>query len=861
MESGKIRDFALTASTSYDSGSVGPKHGRLRNNRQGGAWCPRHMVSKNSREYLEIDLKELHVLTGIKTQGRYGNGQGQEYAEQYMVEYWRQGSEKWIRWKDRNGKELLSGNTDTLTIVEQTLDPPLICSKVRILPYSDHVRTVCMRVELTGCIFKDGLLSYSMPQGTKRTDIDLSDKTFDGIEENNQLKHGLGQLTDGVRGKDNFKLDLGGFGKGYEWIGWRNDTNGWAGLPLEILFEFDKIRNFSAAHLYTNNLFTKDVQVFSRARIFFSQNGNKFNPEPVHFSYMPDLVMEHSRNVTIKLHQRIGKFLKMQLYFASRWILLSEITFDSTVVSTNFSYDGATEFESTLPDFSSKEYAIQRDEVKSGVDKSDSARNAIQFQDSLPRGNRGPSQQEEHTSYIGFIIGMLMVTILILAASIALIILRNHRNRVSLSDLPETANDGDEKVTIDAENKEIYSNNASSYYSQQVIVKCPNYTDLDPNSFLNFHGIDSQFDSYNKEPPPVPPPPDDYYSGREISEIFSNDLSISSEISNRPSTRPHLILPLSLNEMPDNGRQKDKTQEDFQLTKFSSEKLQIIEKMGKGRFGDLHICEIRDDFIRDSSAVNFGIVMSLDNVALLEEFRIEAQFLLKLQDPNQAKILGGSLDNPPYYIIREYSQYGDLCQYLQDHVAESASALSSNASVLSYGCLIYMASQVASAMKYFEANGYVHKDLAARNCLVGKNYEVKVTDLGNQREIYSQDYCQISGPSFLPLRWMAWESALLGSFSIKSDIWAFAVVLWEILTFAREQPFEYLTDDKVLENLAQYYQNSGNQIFLDIPHNCPKEIYDLMLECWNRNESDRPTFREIHLFLQRKNLGYKPEMH
>lgn len=47
----------------------------------------------------------------------------------------------------------------------------------------------------------------------------------------------------------------------YEWVGWRNDTAGWAGHPLELVFEFDKVRNFSAAHLHTNNLFTKDVQV------------------------------------------------------------------------------------------------------------------------------------------------------------------------------------------------------------------------------------------------------------------------------------------------------------------------------------------------------------------------------------------------------------------------------------------------------------------------------------------------------------------------------------------------------------------------------------------------------------------------
>jgi hypothetical protein len=43
--------------------------------------------------------------------------------------------------------QLLPGNTNTFTIVDQRLDPPVIASKIRFLPYSDHVRTVCMRTE------------------------------------------------------------------------------------------------------------------------------------------------------------------------------------------------------------------------------------------------------------------------------------------------------------------------------------------------------------------------------------------------------------------------------------------------------------------------------------------------------------------------------------------------------------------------------------------------------------------------------------------------------------------------------------------------------------------------------------------
>ena len=97
-----------------------------------------------------------------------------------------------------------------------------------------------------------------------------------------------------------------------------------------------------------------------------------------------------------------------------------------------------------------------------------------------------------------------------------------------------------------------------------------------------------------------------------------------------------------------------------------------------------------------------------------------------------------------------------------------------------------------------------------------------------------------------------------GKFSTKSDVWSFGVTLWEILTFGREQPFESLTDEKVIANLSSLYQNDRPMTILPAPHACAREVWDLMKECWNRQEKERPSFTEIHLFLQRKNLGFSP---
>ncbi|GLH05397.1 Discoidin domain-containing receptor 2 [Gryllus bimaculatus] len=278
---------------------------KLCHDRHGGAWCPRNMVTLEAREYLQVDLGAMHAVTAVQTQGRFGNGMGQEYAEAYMLEYWRPGLDRWLRWRDRRAKELLQGNSNTYTVVEQRLEPPVLASRVRFVPYSEHLRTVCMRVELLGCRWTEGLLSYAMPQGAQRgPGLDLRDRLYDGRDEGGRLSGGLGQLSDGRRGADLFRLDQQAHAKGSEWVGWRNDSAALLGRPVEITFEFDHVRNFSAMFLHTSNLYSKDVQVFSHAKVYFSVSGRQYSPEPVFFSYMADLALEHARNVTIKLHGR-----------------------------------------------------------------------------------------------------------------------------------------------------------------------------------------------------------------------------------------------------------------------------------------------------------------------------------------------------------------------------------------------------------------------------------------------------------------------------------------------------------------------------------------------------------------------------
>lgn len=70
-------------------------------------------------------------------------------------------------------------------------------------------------------------------------------------------------------------------------------------------------------------------QVFSHAKAYFSIGGEHFFPEPVSYTYPADTIMPEARNVTVKLHHRTGRFLKLQLFFANKWMMISEISFES----------------------------------------------------------------------------------------------------------------------------------------------------------------------------------------------------------------------------------------------------------------------------------------------------------------------------------------------------------------------------------------------------------------------------------------------------------------------------------------------------------------------------------------------------
>ena len=105
------------------------------------------------------------------------------------------------------------------------------------------------------------------------------------------------------------------------------------------------MREFHAVHVFSNNQFTRDVAVFKSVSVAFSVGGEIFSGDPVVNAPLEDAIFEEPRNVTAKLHRRIGKFVRVRMEFASKWIMISEVTFDSSVARGNYTAESEDDGE------------------------------------------------------------------------------------------------------------------------------------------------------------------------------------------------------------------------------------------------------------------------------------------------------------------------------------------------------------------------------------------------------------------------------------------------------------------------------------------------------------------------------------
>ncbi|KAM9594701.1 discoidin domain-containing receptor 2-like isoform 3-T6 [Morphnus guianensis] len=836
MHEGTIRDEDITASSQwYDS--TGPQYARLQREEGDGAWCPAGLLQPEDVQFLQIDLHKLFFITLIGTQGRHARATGKEFARAYRIDYSRNG-ERWISWKDRQGRKVIQGNIDTYDVVLKDLRPPIIARFIRVIPVTEMPMTVCMRVELYGCVWYDGLASYSIPEGGTIAApgfpiVYLNDSTYDGYQERRHLYGGLGQLTDGVLGLDDFtQSHQYRVWPGYDYVGWKNESFSTGSVEME--FQFDRPRNFTSMKVHCNNMFSKGVKIFQKVECLFKPRLiADWESEPVGVATVLDDKNPSARFVTVPLNQRVGKAILCRFYFADTWMMMSEISFQSDMESVNPNFVTVATSTTDLLETECN--------VTEGTWETTSSVTSTWI---------GEKADDSNTSIL---VGCLVAIILLLLMIIIIILWKQYVQK-RLEKAPRRILEEDATVRLSFYSYTIANNQTQIHQSN------PTYERAFPLD-LEYH----QPATLLQKLPELSQSAEDSVCSGDYAEP---DLTKSTPHQGFQNNVPHYAETdiVHLQGVTGNNMYAvpaltvdSLTKKDISVGEFPRQQLRLKEKLGEGQFGEVHLCEAdglleflgvsSTEFTHQPVLVAVKMLRSDVNKTARNDFLKEIKIMSRLKNPNIIRLLGVCVRDDPLCMITEYMENGDLNQFLSQREIYSKFAISNNIPCVSYSNLLYMATQIASGMKYLASLNFVHRDLATRNCLVGNNYTIKIADFGMSRNLYSGDYYRIQGRAVLPIRWMAWESILLGKFTTASDVWAFGVTLWEMFILCKEQPYSLLSDEQVIENTGEFFRSQGRQIYLSQTPLCPNPVFDLMLKCWSRDIKDRPTFDMIHHFL------------
>uniref|UniRef100_A0A2I3HG98 receptor protein-tyrosine kinase n=1 Tax=Nomascus leucogenys TaxID=61853 RepID=A0A2I3HG98_NOMLE len=184
------------------------------------------------------------------------------------------------------------------------------------------------------------------------------------------------------------------------------------------------------------------------------------------------------------------------------------------------------------------------------------------------------------------------------------------------------------------------------------------------------------------------------------------------------------------------------------------------------------------------------------------DFLSEASIMGQFDHPNIIHLEGVVTKCKPVMIITEYMENGSLDAFLRK-----------NDGRFTVIQLVGMLRGIGSGMKYLSDMSYVHRDLAARNILVNSNLVCKVSDFGMSRVLEDDP-----------------EAAYTTRVRKIGDIWAFTLVKL-FLSSLRLKPF-------VIKAIEEGYR-------LPPPMDCPIALHQLMLDCWQKERSDRPKFGQI----------------
>ena len=257
---------------------------------------------------------------------------------------------------------------------------------------------------------------------------------------------------------------------------------------------------------------------------------------------------------------------------------------------------------------------------------------------------------------------------------------------------------------------------------------------------------------------------------------------------------------------------------------------EIVALLGKGGMGEVY--QARDTKLGREVAVKLLPAEVAADPERLARFRREAKLLASLNHPNIGALYGIEEADGHFFLVMELAEGEDLSRRLK-------------AGALSVDEALSVAVQIAEGLEAAHAKNIVHRDLKPANVMYSPSGRVKLLDFGLARAYHGDEAS--ADPMMSPTitaamtqqgmvlgtaAYMSPEQARGKNVDRQSDIWAFGVVLYEMLTTHRLFEGETVSDSigAILHKDPEWAR---------LPADTPPQVRQLLIRCLERDREAR----------------------
>ncbi|SBS87650.1 sexual stage-specific protein kinase [Plasmodium malariae] len=349
------------------------------------------------------------------------------------------------------------------------------------------------------------------------------------------------------------------------------------------------------------------------------------------------------------------------------------------------------------------------------------------------------------------------------------------------------------------------------------------------------------------------------YNPKDISEESYCESYISTPRSSHKYIFPKISQNLSLVKAELRNKRAEEEEEEVEEhmeeehvedARIEEDQLSVVE--GKAR---------RDAELTENSSYTLQRNKKIKKMANLEIFRYfptpvkyrnyEAKILYSLRAcTNVIKLIGVcSLREGEESLILQYCPGGSLEKYIYRDEKKKSSIYTK---CLSRPKIVKIFQQVAEGMYNVHSNQFFHRDLKLSNILLDENQNAIISDFGLST-YFSINDSPTAYAMYGNIFYAAPEVLKGEGFFKESDVWSFAVSLWEALT--KKIAYDGLSASET------FCKISAGELFLPIPNDIPSELSDLLRSMLQYDFTKRPLFDIIANKLEHIRLDAEMKLH